>query len=236
MALQSNDDFQLFLVGFLGRIDDFIETVSVNTDGFLHENVFSLGHSIFKMHGAKAGRGGDTNKINLIDHGLVGIKAYELPALRDINLGRLAHLLELFLDRWQTGTAETGSVDLIGESFSHSGEAGTVVGVEALDNGAAVAAAHADHANLNFVTPGHLGGELDWECGGSGDRGAAGEEFAARGTTFFGFLGLFRHRENKFREERGDNLAWWRDSRLSWLKFGWSLPNPNGFGQVFFRT
>ena len=195
MALQSDDDFQLFLVGFLGRIDDFIETVSVNTDGFLHENVFSLGHRIFKMHGPETRRCGDTNKINLIDHGFVGIKAHELPAFRDIDLGRLAHLLKLLLDRGQTGTAETGSVDLIGESFSHSGEACTIVGVEALHNSTAVAAAHADHADLDLVASGNLRGQFNGECGGSGDCGAAGEEFTARGATFCSFTIFFAHKE-----------------------------------------
>lgn len=85
MALEADDDFEVFLVGFFSVFDDGAHAFCVSGDGFFHEDVFAFFDGVFEVHGTEAWRGGEDDDVSGIDGCFVGFEADELAFFGDVD-------------------------------------------------------------------------------------------------------------------------------------------------------
>ena len=186
MALETDDNLSVLLVGTFRSVDDLVEALCVNANRLLHENVFVLLDGVVKVNRAESWRSRDTDEVDLIDHCLVRIKSCILSAGWNIELLFFALAFELLADHREPFSTRSGSVDLILKRIGNSDELRAVVCREVLHDSSGVSASDANHSDLDLIASCDLCGNFDWECGCSSPCGSGtSHKIAAADFRFF---------------------------------------------------
>ena len=163
MALETNADFQVFLLGFLRGGQHLADTLAVDGHRLLHKNIFALLDRLGKMDRSEARRSRQDYHVGHADGFFVGIETDELVLVLHVRLQAVIFLQPL-----------EAAVHAILEGIGHGDELDVARRAEGLVGRSGATAAAADQRHLDRVTGlgerAALDGQAAQRCRAAGNR------------------------------------------------------------------
>ena len=116
-ALETYDHFEVLLFCLFRIFKNHAAAGGIGGDGFFHEDMFACLDGSLEHEGPEARRGGEDDRIGVLDGFLIGFQSHEFAVVRDVDFGSMLGL--------QGGKS---GLQAVRESVGHSHHAGSATG------------------------------------------------------------------------------------------------------------